>query len=75
MEATTEIKTIHDLPQEIKDMYGIMEDLQSITRPTFVNVDGNYNIEEHPHTYWIKIHKKAHITIYKEFVSMQITIF
>ncbi len=75
METKIELKTIHDLPQEIKNMYGIMDDLQNITRPTFVNIDGNYNIEEHPHTYWIRIHKKAMITIYKEFVSMQITIY
>ena len=75
METKTELKTIHDLHEEVKKMYGIDYRNDNITKPAFVNIDGNYNIEEHPYTYWINIHRKAVITIFKEHVTMQITIF
>lgn len=75
METKTELKTIHDLPQEIKDVYSIKEDSDSIGSPSFVGFQGmEYLIEKGESTYEITIPNKCVINIWINVKHLHITI-
>ncbi len=76
MKTEIEIKTLRDLPQEMKDMYGIKDGSESIYEPAFVGLTSHeYSIEEGEVAYSIRVENKAHITLYKNFQMLHISIF
>ena len=56
METKTELKTIHDLPESMKEMYDITDSHECIGDPCFINLkDKNYTIESNEVTHTINV--------------------
>ena len=75
METKTELKTIHDLPEKMKSMYGIFYEREAITSPFFIGLtDNDYVIEDNGVTHTIRIIDKCVITLWNEVNHIHITI-
>lgn len=56
METKIELKTIHDLPESMKEMYDITDSHECIGDPCFINLKGrNYTIESNGVTHTINV--------------------
>ena len=56
MKTKTELKTIHDLPESMKEMYYITDDYECIAQPCFINLkDKDYTIESNGVTHTINV--------------------
>lgn len=70
-----ELKTIHDLPKEIKEMYEITDEHESINKPVFIGLLGKeYTITNNGTTYRIERSNKCIIHLWVEKTYIHITV-
>ena len=75
MKTKTELKTIHDLPKSMKEMYDIRDGIDCINSPCFVSLKTkDYSIATNGITHTIYVEESVVITLWNKVENMHITI-